>query len=246
VNGFVSVRDGTVRALRAITFLRLYNKYREFTMASATNFWRNLLIVDQRRHVKGCIVECGVWRGGMIAGIAEVLGPDREYFLFDSFDGLPPAKAMDGKKAIAWQKDSQSPTYYDNCRAPMEYAERAMMLSSAPKNKIVKGWFCDTLPTFVPPCPIAVLRLDGDWYDSTLIALETLFGYLAQDGIVIIDDYYAWDGCSRAVHDFLSQNQLTARLMQKYGVCVLEPRPAEMACQVLSSDFNAGKHNLQS
>ena len=222
---FMNVGHATIRVLRAIKFLRLHNKYREFTMASAGHFWRNLLIVDQRRHVKGCIVECGVWRGGMIAGIAEILGADREYFLFDSFEGLPPAKAMDGEKAKAWQEDSQSPTYYDNCRAPIEFAERAMILSSAPKYKIVKGWFDDTLPMFIPPCPIAVLRLDGDWYDPTLIILETLFKYVAHDGVVIIDDYYAWDGCSRAVHDFLSRHHLTARLTQKYGICVLEPRP---------------------
>ena len=101
----------------------------------------------------------------MIAGIAEILGADREYFLFDSFEGLPPATAMDGERAKAWQKDTQSPTYYDNCRAPIEFAERAMKLSSARKYKIVKGWFDDTLPKFVPPCPIAILRLDGDWYE---------------------------------------------------------------------------------
>ena len=193
-------------------------------MASAGDFWRNLLIVDQRRHVNGCVVECGVWRGGMTAGIAEVLGADREYFLFDSFEGLPPPTAMDGEMATAWQKDTQSPTYYDNCRAPIEFAEQAMALSPARKYKIVKGWFDDTLPKFVPPCPIAILRLDGDWYASTLLALETLFKYLAHDGIVIIDDYYAWDGCSLAVHDFLSRHHLTARLTQKFGICVLEPR----------------------
>jgi O-methyltransferase len=220
----MSVRNRTIRGLRAITFLRLYYKYREFTLASAGDFWRNLLIVDQRRHVKGCVVECGVWRGGMTAGIAEVMGADREYFLFDSFEGLPAPTALDGERAKAWQKDIRSPTYYDNLRAPIEAAELAMGLSSAHKYKIVKGWFHDTLPKFVPPCPIAILRLDGDWYESTLFALETLFKYVAHDGIVIIDDYYAWDGCSRAVHDFLSRNHLTARLTQKFGICVLEPR----------------------
>jgi hypothetical protein len=97
MTSFKSARHSTIRALRAITFLRLHNKYRDSTMASASDFWHNLLIVDQRRHVKGCIVECGVWQGGMIAGIAEVLGADREYFLFDSFEGLPPAGTMDGE-----------------------------------------------------------------------------------------------------------------------------------------------------
>ena len=114
------------------------------------------------------------------------------------------------RRQEAWQKDIQSPTYYDNCRAPIEFAERAMTLSSARNYKIVKGWFEETLPTFVPPTSIAILRLDGDWYELTLLALEALFKYLAHDGIVIIDDYYAWDGCSLAVHDFLSRHHLTA------------------------------------
>jgi O-methyltransferase len=223
-NIFGTGRNYLVRLARGIGFLWLYRAYREYTMAGAGIFWRNLLIVDERRHVKGCVVECGVWRGGMSAGMAHVLGPDREYFLFDSFEGLPAATPRDGEQAKQWQEDTSSPTYYDNCRAPIEFAERAMKLSGAPNYRLVKGWFEDTLPAFVPPCPIAVLRLDGDWYESTMIALESLFKHLARDGIVIVDDYYAWDGCSRAVHDFLSRHQMTTRITQKFGVCVLEQR----------------------
>ena len=82
----MSLRGRLVRSSRAMSFLRLHRKYREHTMASASVFWRNLRIVDANRHVQGCVVECGVWRGGMSAGMAEVLGPSREYFLFDSFE----------------------------------------------------------------------------------------------------------------------------------------------------------------
>jgi O-methyltransferase len=221
---FSSVRNSLVRLGRAIGFLVLYRKYRAYTMASRDSFWRNMVVVDGRRHVRGCIVECGVWRGGMSAGMAEVLGPDREYFLFDSFEGLPPATELDGEYARDWQKDTQGATYFDNCRAPIEFADQAMKLSGASSYRLVKGWFENTLPPFEPPSPIAVLRLDGDWYESTMTALESLFKYLARDGIVILDDYHTWDGCSRAVHDFLSRHQLTARISQKYGVCILEPR----------------------
>ena len=221
---FAAARNSLIRSWRAVKFLWLHDKYREFTMAPRGVFWRNMLIVDARRHVNGCVVECGVWRGGMSAGIAEVLGPGREYFLFDSFEGLPPVTEADGDYAKNWQKDTQGATYYDNCRAPIEFAEQAMKLSGAPKYKLVKGWFESTLPNFVPPCPIAVLRLDGDWYESTMISLESLFKHLAPGGIVILDDYYAWDGCSRAVHDFLSRHHSTTRVTQRYGVCVLEPR----------------------
>lgn len=193
-------------------------------MAPRGAYWRNLLIVNDCRHVAGCVVECGVWRGGASAGMAEVLGPGRQYFLFDSFEGLPPAKDLDGEEAKAWQQDTQSESYFDNCSAPVEYAERAMKLSGAHRFTISKGWFENTLPTFVPPQPIAILRLDGDWYESTMTALETLYKHLAPGGIVIVDDYYAWDGCSRAVHDFLSKNQSTARLTQQHGICVIRQK----------------------
>lgn len=224
VRNFMSIRHHLIRAIRAIRFLRLHGKYKEFTMAPANYFWRSMLIVDRWRHVKGCIVECGVWRGGMSAGMAEILGPDREYFLFDSFEGLPPAQDADGDTAKKWQADTQSETYYDNCRAPIEFAERAMELSGVPNYHLKKGWFEETLPEFVPPCPIAVLRLDGDWYESTMVVLKNLYKYLAPGALVIIDDYYAWDGCSRAIHDFLSQNKSATRITQKYGICILDVR----------------------
>lgn len=217
-------QNRVTRLLRAIRFLLLYGKLREFTMASWSVFWRNMLVVDRRRHVPGCVIECGVWRGGMSAGMAHVLGPDREYFLFDSFEGLPPATQPDGEVARNWQNNPHGDTYHDNCRAPIEFSEKAMKLSGVPKYRLLKGWFENTLPQFVPPCPIAVLRLDGDWYESTMIALESLFKHLAPEGVVIIDDYYAWDGCSRAVHDFLARHQSTARITQQYGICVLVPR----------------------
>jgi O-methyltransferase len=228
-------RRSAARNLRAVVYLGLYRKYGRFTMAPFPYFWRNMLLVNERRHVKGCVIECGVWRGGMSAGIAEVLGPGRQYFLFDSFEGLPPATELDGESAKAWQSDTKSASYFDNCRAPIEFAEEAMRLSGASDYKLIKGWFEDSLLNFVPPSPIAILRLDGDWYESTMAVLEALFKHLARDGIVIVDDYYAWDGCSRAVHDFLSRHKLTARITQQFGICVLEPRPSgqngPLACE---------------
>ena len=69
-------------------------------------------------HLDGCVVvECGTWRGGMSAGLIEVLGRNRHYHFFDSFEGLPPAKEIDGADAIRWQSDTDAPRYFDNCTA---------------------------------------------------------------------------------------------------------------------------------
>jgi O-methyltransferase len=210
-------------SLRELT-RRIFAKYRDFTMIPESIYAKNLRIAERLRSVEGCIVECGVWRGGMMAGIAELLGPNRDYFLFDSFEGLPPAQAIDGPHAIAWQADTEGPIYYDNCTAPIESAQTAMRMSGVDRVTIMKGWFQDTLPSFTPPGPIALLRLDGDWYESTLACLNSLFRYVSQDGFIIVDDYYAWDGCSRALHEFLAREPSNRRIQQfDNEVCVVTP-----------------------
>lgn len=165
----------------------------------------NLELCARFSAIPGCVVECGVWRGGMIAGMAEVLGAGRQYFLFDSFEGLPPASEdRDGASAVAWQKNANSPVHYNNCTAAEEEAAAAMKLSGATSFSLVKGWFNETIPRFIPASGIAVLRLDCDWYESTRVCLENLYPHVAPGGVVIIDDYYIWDGCARAVNEFMA------------------------------------------
>lgn len=184
----------------------------------------NLVLTKKYGNIAGSIVECGVWRGGMIAGVAKLLG-DRKYFLLDSFEGLPAAKQLDGEKAVDWQKDVSSPKYYDNCKAEIEYAKKAMQLAGAKNVEFVKGWFNETLPGLVKNpslAPISILRLDGDWYESTIDCLTHLYPVVAEGGLIIIDDYYMWDGCARAVHDYLSANKLPVRIRQSnIGTCFL-------------------------
>lgn len=188
------------------SFREIYRKFHPYTMLGEGKYLNNLKLCFEFRGTSGCVVECGVWRGGMSAGMADVLGADRQYFLFDSFEGLPPArKELDGAAAVAWQSNSDSPNFFNNCTAAQEEAAAAMKLSRATSFSLVKGWFNETIPRFVPPCEIAVLRLDGDWYESTRICLENLHPHVASGGIVIVDDYYHWAGCARAVNEFLGR-----------------------------------------
>ena len=182
----------------------------------------NLELSERIKGQDGVIVECGVWRGGMIAGIVENLGMNYETYLFDSFEGLPEAQELDGEAAKKWQSNTESPGYYDNCKAELEFASNAMKMTGTDNYHLIKGWFNETLPSINFEKPIVLLRLDGDWYDSTMVCLVNLYPYLAENGIIIIDDYYAWDGCSRAIHDFLSKNNLPLRIEQtKNGVCYI-------------------------
>jgi O-methyltransferase len=142
--------------------------------------------------------------------------------LFDSFEGLPIAQDKDGIAAKKWQEDKKSATYFDNCSADMSFSHEAMKLSGARQYKIIKGWFKDTLLSFKSSEPIAMLRIDGDWYDSTMQCLDNLYPRVNDGGIIIIDDYYTWDGCTRAIHDYLSRNELADRIRQTAeGICYL-------------------------
>jgi len=149
--------------------------------------------------------------------MAKVLGNRHEYYLFDSFEGLPPAKNIDGDAAIAWQRDSDS-----NCKANESDAQDAMISAGVNLFYIIKGWFHETLSNYDYSKKIVILRLDGDWYDSTMECLNTLFPCVKKGGIIIVDDYYTWDGCAKSVHDYLSQNNREEKLHQFYNrVCYL-------------------------
>jgi O-methyltransferase len=196
----------------------IYNKYSEFTMISHKEYVECLELVSHFKNLNGSIIECGVWRGGMIAGMVDIMGKERNYWLFDSFEGLPRAKEIDGKAALEWQNNVNSPWYFNNCTAETEWAVKAMKLARAKNYKLIKGWFEDTLPYFKDKEPIAVLHLDADWYDSTITCLEYLFPKVQKGGLIILDDYYVWDGCSKALHDYLSEYKREEKIANAYSV----------------------------
>lgn len=151
--------------------------------------------------VPGDLVETGVWRGGsciFMRGILAAYGdPDRRVWVCDSFEGLP---EHDGR----YEADigDQFHTFTELAISVEEVQEnfrRYGLLDD--RVEFLKGWFADTLGT-APIEQIAVLRLDGDMYSSTMDALEPLYDRVAPGGFVIVDDYGAVPGCAQAVHDF--------------------------------------------
>jgi len=206
----------TVNEMR---FRRLYRKYRKHTMIPETLYTGNLHVAARVATIQGTIVECGTWRGGMIAGIADVLGSSRHYYLCDSFQGLPPAKEIDGPEALAWQANPSGLTYHNNCTASVDEARSAMAMFPAKNYTILKGWFEETLPTF-PPGPIALLRIDADWYDSTKCILENLAMRVVPRGFIVIDDYHDWEGCTLAVNEFAARYKWKIR-QNHHGVCYI-------------------------
>ena len=167
--------------------------------------------------IEGAFVETGVWRGGS-AGILACMSKKYNYkhplFFFDSFEGLPEPTQEDGEDAEIFSNNQTSGNLVpiEKLKAEETYIQELLFekLSIDPtKVNIVKGWFQDTLPVNKDKIEkIAILRLDGDWYESTKVALENLYDLVVSGGYIVIDDYYFWDGCKKAVNDFVSEKDL--------------------------------------
>jgi O-methyltransferase len=171
-----------------------------------------------RFNVPGAIVECGSWCGGAGFLMAELLrqagARDRKVWLFDSFEGLPPPQEVDGPSALEYAADTDSPDYRDNLRASFEEVRRtAAELGLAPYTECVKGWFEETLPAWRERIgPIALLRVDGNWYASVRCCLEALGDQVVDEGFIIFHTYYTYDGCAKAAHEFLAGRGLPYRI----------------------------------
>jgi O-methyltransferase len=205
--------------LKMISGAPIYYKYKDRTMIPFRRYIENLSLIetfiDDKVLKSGAIVECGTWRGGMSAGMIEICGKDKSYYFLDSFEGLPEPKEIDGKRAFAWQADKESPGYYDNCSSSLELFKNTIDRTGINHDNvmIIKGFYDKSFQTFESP-KISVLRLDADWYESTMLCLEKFWDHVVPGGIIIIDDYHVWEGCSRAVHDFLSKRQALERISQ--------------------------------
>jgi O-methyltransferase len=153
--------------------------------------------------IPGDFVEAGVWRGGaailMRAILAAYGDRTRRVWVADSFAGLPrpdpgqyPADAGDRH----WELSQY-------LAIPLEEVKRNFARYGLLDDQVrfLPGWFKDSLPS-APVETIAVLRVDGDMYESTFQALTSLYPKLASGGYLIVDDYGALPSCKAAVLDF--------------------------------------------
>ena len=136
-------------AVRSARYRRVFRRFQPFTTIPRHSYVENLTLAARVAHIPGCVVECGVWRGGMIAGVASILRPSRRFYLCDSFEGMPPAKSIDGAAAARWQHDTTSPHYHSNGTAGEEYAIQEMALAGIGSPTLVKRWFNPTLLWYV-------------------------------------------------------------------------------------------------
>lgn len=174
-------------------------------------------LVEQKK-IKGALVECGVAEGGTAAMMAvtnrELGTYGRHKWFFDSYEGLPEPTAEDYEGGSAGH--FIRPLQKGACLGTIEQVSELMFDKlHFPLNEVhlIKGWFQDTVPIHREEIgPIAVLRLDGDWYESTKIPLENFFDQISAGGFVIIDDYATCFGSHKAVDEFRAARNITTPL----------------------------------
>jgi O-methyltransferase len=169
--------------------------------------------------VPGDFIETGVWRGGstiFMRGALEVYGErDRTVWVADSFEGLPPP----------------NPSMYPADEGDLHHTLGFLQVSmeQVKQNfdayglldeqvRFLKGWFRDTLPT-APIERLAILRLDGDMYESTMDALTSLYPKLSPGGFIIVDDYVI-TSCAAAIADYRTEHGIEEPILPIDGTGV--------------------------
>jgi O-methyltransferase len=169
-----------------------------------------------RDGVEGDLIEAGVWRGGasilMRAVLATLGEEDRLVWVADSFEGLPSSRPdefpADAGADEHFEFDFLSVSEAEVRRAFGRYG----MLDD--QVRFLRGWFRETLPPLRGNGRWSLLRLDGDMYESTIIALESLYPDLSPGGFVVIDDYGAIPQCRQAVSDFRGANGIDEEIRE--------------------------------
>jgi O-methyltransferase len=190
---------------------------------------RNLRTLTQRaldENTPGDLIETGVWRGGAciyMRGILAAAGDTkRRVFVADSFRGLPPPDET------AYPADAGDPhhTFSQLAISRADVAANFRRYGLLDDQVIfLEGWFKDTLPT-APIDQLAVLRLDGDMYESTMDTLNALYGKVSPGGFVIVDDYVL-KACEAAVQDFRKQRGISAPMHEVDGAAMWWQVPIE-------------------
>lgn len=205
----------------------------------------------ERDGIEGSVAECGVWAGGAVGLMALVnqrygVRP-RTYHLFDSFEGLP-QPAEEDTDVIDSFRDEHPELATDDGLHPDElvaigacavpaYGPGPLddvndlfghVLKIPPSSYVIhQGWFQETIPQVRDELgPLAILRLDGDWYESTRTCLEGLYDLITPGGFLILDDYGFFAGCTQAVDEFLPTRGVSPSTLQvePWGAFLRRPR----------------------
>jgi Macrocin-O-methyltransferase (TylF) len=179
-----------------------------------------------RDGIPGDLIETGAWRGGatiFMRGALKAYGVvDRLVWVADSFQGLPEPDPDRFPLEAKVQAGSVMQRAYHNLAVGMEEVKRNFAAYKLLDDQVrfLKGWFKDTLPN-APIGILSLMRLDGDFYESTRDSLRYLYDRLSIGGFVIVDDYGedSWTYCRKAVDEFRSERRIYDPLIPVDSKC---------------------------
>jgi hypothetical protein len=205
-------------------FQPIFEKCLPYTMTSAERLYSVYKSIEYivANNIQGDIVECGVWKGGSsmcaMLSLAAFGDQNRNFFLYDTFEGMSEPGEKDKDLSDSSAKDqlsSREKTTSDVIWAysPLEEVQKNIEYTGYPMSKVqcIKGKVEETIPGTISD-KVALLRLDTDWYESTLHELNHLFPKLVPGGVLIIDDYGHWKGAREAVDQYFHDNNITILL----------------------------------
>lgn len=201
-------------------FPEIFEKCKNYTITSKERMYAlyNAINYIVANDIPGDLVECGVWRGGSAMLCAYTLKKigitNRKIYLYDTFRGMSQPTEKDREsfteiKATDEWKKQQKGTFNAICYVPLNEVKDNMYSTNYPEENIifVEGKVEDTIPDTLPD-QISLLRLDTDWYESTIHELKHLYPILSKHGVIIIDDYGYWAGAKEAVDAYFQENKI--------------------------------------
>lgn len=178
---------------------------------------KSCILNIEKKGIEGCFLEAGCALGGSSILIAKNKHKARALKVYDVFGLIPAPSEKDGEDVqtrFAKIKDGES----NGIGGGKYYGYEEELLQKVKKNFIdfnislekeqihfIQGLYEDTMVNLKEP--IAFAHIDCDWYDSVIVCLEHIVPNLMRGGVLIIDDYYAWSGCTKAIDDFFKENK---------------------------------------
>jgi len=190
----------------------IVNIAQPYSMTNGKNIMSTICAIQEidTQGIEGDFVECGVWKGGHVIAALLSAQVNREYWLFDTFNGMTEPGEHDIRRGMhASQMAKYRKKGIENwCRAELDEVQHNINQYRRTDQQVhyVVGPVEQTLTTHTLPDRIALLRLDTDFYSSTKIELELLWPRLVKGGILIIDDYNSWDGCKLACDEYFGDS----------------------------------------
>ena len=233
---------------------KTFELLKPFTMTSVERITALIQATEYlvENRIEGDVAECGVWRGGSMMAVALTLkqmgDTTRNLFLYDTFAGMSAPserdRRFDGVPAEELLRESDQNAIIW-CYASLEDVRSNLLTTGYPESKIhfVEGRIEETIPRTLPD-RLCLLRLDTDWYESTMHELMYLYPKLVEHGVLIIDDYGHWRGVKEATDNYFGQRDMkpffhridyTGRLVIKLG--------EERDSKALESGQKDGKRN---